>query len=54
MNANCVNQSSSWLFYAIAVVENLLIFGANVSNAFAEAPSPKQGFYIYPDEAFQD
>jgi hypothetical protein len=33
-------------------MENLLIYGADVSNAFAEAPPPKQGFYIYPDRAF--
>ena len=47
--ANCVNQTSSRLFYGIAAAENLLIYGADVSNAFAEAPPPKQGFYIYPD-----
>ena len=35
-------------------MENSLIFGADVSNAFAEAPPPKQGFYIYPDKAFHD
>jgi hypothetical protein len=29
-------------------------FGANVSNAFAEAPPPKQGFYICPDKAFNE
>jgi hypothetical protein len=52
--ANCVNQTSSHLFYTIAAVENLLIFGADISNAFAEAPPPKQGFYIYPDKAFHD
>jgi hypothetical protein len=34
------------------VAENLIIFGADVSNAFAEAPPPKQGFYIRPDKAF--
>jgi hypothetical protein len=50
--ANCVNQTSSRLFYAIAAAENLLIYGADVSNAFAKAPPPKQGFYIYPDRAF--
>ncbi len=32
----------------------MLVYGADVSNAFAEAPPPKQGFYIYPDWAFQD
>jgi hypothetical protein len=52
--ANCVDQTSSCLFYATAAVGNLLIFGADVSNAFAEAPPPKQGFYIYPDKAFHD
>jgi hypothetical protein len=36
--ANCVDQTSSRLFYAISVVENLLIFGTDVSNAFAKAP----------------
>jgi hypothetical protein len=34
--------------------ENLLIFGANVSNVFAEAPPPKQGFFIRPDRAFME
>jgi hypothetical protein len=42
------------MFYAIAAVENLLVYGADVSNAFAEAPPPKQGFYIYPDCAFNE
>jgi hypothetical protein len=52
--ANCVDQTSSRLFYAISAGENLLIFGADVSNAFAEAPPPKQGFYVHPDKAFHD
>jgi hypothetical protein len=52
--ANCVEQTSSHLFYAISAAENLLIYGADVSNAFAKAPSPKQGFFILPDRAFHD
>ena len=52
--ANCVDQTSSRLFYAISAAENLLIYGADVSNAFAEAPPPKQGFYIHPDRAFRE
>lgn len=44
--ANCVDQTSSRLFYAVSAAENLLIFGADVSNAFAEAPPPKQGFFV--------
>ena len=52
--ANCVDQTSSRLFYAISAAENLMIYGADVSNAFAEAPPPKQGFYIRPDKAFHE
>jgi hypothetical protein len=36
------------------VAENLIVYGAYVSNAFAEAPPPKQGFYIRPDKAFHE
>jgi hypothetical protein len=43
---NCVNQTSSRLFYAIAEADNLLVFGADVSNAFAEAPIPKGVSYM--------
>jgi hypothetical protein len=42
------------LFYGKAAAENLLIFGADIANTFAEAPPPKQGFFIYPDHAFCD
>ena len=52
--ANCVDQTSSCLFYAVSAAENLLIFGADVSNAFAEAPPPKQGFFVRPDRAFHE
>jgi hypothetical protein len=52
--ANCVDQTSARLFYAIAATENLMIYGADVSNAFAEAPPPKQGIYIHPDQAFHE
>ncbi len=50
--ANCVNQTSACLFYAIAAAKNLHIYGADVSNAFAKAPSPKYGFFIWPDCTF--
>ena len=32
----------------------MLVFGADVSNAFAEAPPPKQGFFIRPDREFHE
>jgi hypothetical protein len=52
--ANCVEQTSSRLFYAVTATGNLLVFGADVSNAFAEAPPPKQPFFIRPDRAFHE
>ena len=52
--ANCVDHTSSRLFYAISAVENNLVHGADVSNAFGEAPPPKQGFFIRPDRAFHE
>ena len=52
--ANCVDQTSARLFYAVAAAENLLVLGADVSNAFANAPPPKQGFYVRPDRAFTE
>jgi hypothetical protein len=50
--ANCVDQTSTRIFYEVLAAENLIIFGADVSNTFAEAPPPKQGFYIHPDKVF--
>jgi hypothetical protein len=50
--ANCIDQTSAQLFYAVALAENLLIFGADVSNAFDKAPLPKQPFFIRLDRAF--
>jgi hypothetical protein len=35
-------------------VENLLVFGADVSNAFTEAPPLKHKFFIQPDKAFNE
>jgi hypothetical protein len=52
--ANCINQTSSRLFYAVAAAENLLVFGSDICNTFAEAPPPKQGFYIQPNRAFNE
>ncbi len=47
-----MDQTGARIFYSILAAENLLIFGADVSNAFAQAPPPKQGFYIIPNKAF--
>jgi hypothetical protein len=52
--ANCVDRMGSRIFYAISAAKNMLVYGADVSNALAKAPPPKQGFFIYPDRAFYD
>jgi hypothetical protein len=52
--ANCVDQTSACLFYGVAAAENMVVYGADVSNTFAEAPPPKQGFYIRPDKALHE
>ena len=31
--ANCIDQTSARLFYAVAAAENMLVFGADVSNS---------------------
>ncbi len=36
--ANCVDQTSAQLFYAITAAKNMLVYGSEVCNAFAEAP----------------
>ena len=40
--ANCICHEGSQLFYAISAIENLVIFGGDVSNVFSEADIPKQ------------
>jgi hypothetical protein len=50
--ANCVNQTSACILYAVFAAENFIIHGTDVSNAFAKAPSPKQSFFIRPNKAF--
>ena len=50
--ANCMDHTSSRLFYTASAAENLLIYGADVSNTFGKAPAARQGFCIRPDRAF--
>jgi hypothetical protein len=52
--ANCVDQMSARLFYAVTAAEDMLVFGSDICNAFAEVPPPKQGLYIQPYRAFNE
>ena len=42
------------LFFALATLENKLIYGADVSNAFAEAAAPVQQYFMRVDVQFRD
>ena len=42
------------LFFALSALENKLVFGADVSNAFAEAAAPEQEYFMRVDTPFTD
>ena len=42
------------LFFALAALENKLVFGADVSNAFAEAHAPAQVYFMRIDVQFRE
>jgi hypothetical protein len=42
------------LFFALAALENKLVFGADVSNAFAEATAPAQVYFMRVDTQFRE
>jgi hypothetical protein len=50
--ANSLATDSECLFWAIAAKRGLVVVGADVSNAFAEAPAPGNTFYVIPDHIF--
>ena len=52
--ANSLDAPSERLFWALVAKRGLFAIGADVSNAFAEAPPPKTPLYRYIDEAFRD
>jgi len=52
--ANALDAASERLFWAIVASEGLIATGADVSNAFAEAPAPKAPLFLYIDDSFRD
>jgi hypothetical protein len=52
--ANSLDAASERLFWAMVAHEGLIAIGADVSNAFAEAPPPKAPLYLYIDEAYRE
>jgi KUP system potassium uptake protein len=52
--ANSLDAASERLFWAIVAKKGLTAYGADCSNAFAEAPAPKHPFFMRIDEAYRD
>jgi len=52
--ATCVEQPASRLFWALVAVLGFVAYGADVGNAFAEAPPPESPFYMSIDEQYRD
>ena len=52
--AACLAQTGSRLFWATAALEDLIVVGADASNAFAEAPAPKAPLYVTVDTPFKE
>ena len=42
------------IFFAACAAENLVIYGSDASNAFAEASPPRQGINLHTDRSFRE
>ena len=52
--AACLEQPGARTFWALSAMKDLIVIGADASNAFAEAPPPKAPLYVVIDEPFRD
>jgi len=50
--AASVDQTGARIFWAQAAIQNMIVYGADCGNAFAEAPAPVQTFYMLVDEIY--
>ena len=50
--ATTLDQTGSRLFRALSLLHNHVSFGADVSNAFAEANTPKTPLYVTIDDVY--
>jgi dUTP pyrophosphatase len=51
--AGSLDQTGSRIFWSVAAMKNLKVYGADVSNAFAEAPPPVAPLYITIDHQYR-
>jgi hypothetical protein len=52
--ANSLMAASERLFWALSATHDLLVYGADVTNAFAKAPPPIHPLYMRRDDAFRE
>ena len=52
--AGNVMQTSSKVFWAGTAIHNYVAVGADISDAFAEAPPPVAPFYVYIDQVYRE
>ena len=52
--AAALEQSGNRIFWAAAAAKNMVVYGADASNAFAEAPPPKAPLYVRIDTPFRE
>ena len=50
--ASCIEQPCARIFWALSAIKGMTVIGADAGNAFAEAPPPKQTFYMQVDASF--
>lgn len=52
--AACLEQAGARIFWATCALKNKVVYGADMSNAFAEAPAPKAPLYLKVDVAYKN
>jgi hypothetical protein len=52
--AASLDQTAARIFWAAAALKNMVVIGADASNAFAEAPPPVAPLYVTIDKLFRE
>lgn len=52
--AGSLEQCGNRIFWAAAALKNMVVYGADASNAFAEAPPPKAPLYVTVDQQYRE
>ena len=52
--AGSLDQTGARIFWAATAINNYITIGADASNAFAEAPPPKDPLFVIVDQQYKD